>query len=114
MSKEIAVPVTLIITYCIPISKTHTNRHWWLTPVILAVQEAEIRRLKASLGQIVCKTLSRKNPSQKRAGGVAQGVGPEFKSQYQKKKKTLTFYPINMYNHYVSAKKKNTFFKKWR
>jgi hypothetical protein len=27
----------------------------------------------------VCKTLSLKNPSQKRAGGVAQGVGPEFK-----------------------------------
>jgi hypothetical protein len=23
-----------------------------------------------------------KNPSQKRAGGVAQGVGPEFKPQY--------------------------------
>jgi hypothetical protein len=28
-----------------------------------------------------------KNPSQKRAGGVAQGVDPEFKSQYHKKKK---------------------------
>jgi hypothetical protein len=25
-----------------------------------------------------------KNPSQKRAGGMAQGVGPEFKSQYCK------------------------------
>jgi hypothetical protein len=28
-----------------------------------------------------------KNPSQKRAGGVAEGVGPEFKPQYLKKKK---------------------------
>jgi hypothetical protein len=28
--------------------------------------------------------ISKKNPSQKRAGGVAQGVGPEFKPQYQK------------------------------
>jgi hypothetical protein len=28
-----------------------------------------------------------KNPSQKRAGGVAQGVGPEFKLQYCKKRK---------------------------
>jgi hypothetical protein len=29
-----------------------------------------------------------KNPSQKkRAGGVAQGVDPEFKPQYHKKKK---------------------------
>jgi hypothetical protein len=28
-----------------------------------------------------------KNPSQKRAGGMAQGVGPEFKPQYHKRKK---------------------------
>jgi hypothetical protein len=28
------------------------------------------------------KTLSQKHPSQKRAGRVAQGVGPEFKVQY--------------------------------
>jgi hypothetical protein len=28
-----------------------------------------------------------KNPSQKKAGGVAQGLGPEFKAQTQKKKK---------------------------
>jgi hypothetical protein len=27
------------------------------------------------------------NPSQKRTGGVAQSVGPEFKPQYHKKKK---------------------------
>jgi hypothetical protein len=31
--------------------------------------------------------LSQKKPSQKRAVGVVQGVGPEFKSQYCKKKK---------------------------
>jgi hypothetical protein len=29
----------------------------------------------------------KKNPSQKRAGTVAQGIGPEFKLQYCKKKK---------------------------
>jgi hypothetical protein len=64
------------------------SRHWWLTPVILAIQEAEIRRLEARPGKyIVCETLSQKNPSQKRAGGVAQRVVPEFKSQYCKKKK---------------------------
>jgi hypothetical protein len=28
----------------------------------------------------------RKKPSQKRAGGTAQGVGPEFKLQYRKKR----------------------------
>jgi hypothetical protein len=36
-------------------------------------------------GQIVCETLSQKTLSQKRAGGAAQGVGPEFKPQYRKK-----------------------------
>jgi hypothetical protein len=39
-------------------------------------------RFEASPG----KTLSRKNPSQNRAGGVAQGVGPKFKPQYNTKK----------------------------
>jgi hypothetical protein len=36
---------------------------------------------------MVCETLPQKNPSQKRAGGVAYSVGPEFKPQYHKKKK---------------------------
>jgi hypothetical protein len=53
---------------------------WWRTPVILAIEEAEI-------GQIVRETQSQKNPSQKRAGGVVQGKGPEFKLQYNNKKK---------------------------
>jgi hypothetical protein len=35
--------------------------------------------------EIPCKTLS-----QKRAAGVVEGEGPEFKSQYQKKKKRFT------------------------
>jgi hypothetical protein len=30
-------------------------------------------------GQIVCQTLSLKNPAQKSAGGMAQSEGPEFK-----------------------------------
>jgi hypothetical protein len=50
-------------------------------------QENEIRRIvvRSQPGQIVCETLSRKNPSQKQAGGVARSVGPEFKPQYHKK-----------------------------
>jgi hypothetical protein len=57
-------------------------------PVILATQEAEIKRIavQSQPRQIVYKTLSQENTSQKRAGGVAQGVGPEFKSHYQKEK----------------------------
>jgi hypothetical protein len=37
-------------------------RHWWLTPVILAAQEVEIRRTVIInwTGQIVRKTLSQK------------------------------------------------------
>jgi hypothetical protein len=36
------------------------TRHWQLTPVIPAIQEAEIRRLtvQSQLRQIVCETLS--------------------------------------------------------
>jgi hypothetical protein len=39
-----------------------------LTPVILATQEAEIRwiAVQSQLGQIVCETLSRRNPSPKK------------------------------------------------
>jgi hypothetical protein len=44
-------------------------------------------QFKATLGKQFHKTLSQKNPSQKRTGRVAQGVGPEFKPYYSKKKK---------------------------
>jgi hypothetical protein len=56
-------------------------------PVILATQEAEIRNIivRSQPRKIVCKTLSQKTHHKKRAGGVAQGVSPEFKLQYHKK-----------------------------
>jgi hypothetical protein len=67
------------------VKNIHSAGLWWLMSVILATPEAEISRivvwsgLKLVPGQIVHKTLSRKYPSQKRAGGMAEGVGPQFK-----------------------------------
>jgi hypothetical protein len=50
--------------------------HQWLTPIILATQEPEIRRIMvhSQPRQTVCETLSKKNPSQRRASGVVQAV----------------------------------------
>jgi hypothetical protein len=64
-------------------------------PIILATQEAEIRRIKvrSQPGQTVCRTLLKNNSSQKEADGVAQMVeclpsnceAPECKTQKKKK-----------------------------
>jgi hypothetical protein len=35
----------------------------------------------SQLRQKVCETLSQKTPSPKRVGGLAQGLGPQFKFQ---------------------------------
>jgi hypothetical protein len=57
-------------------------------PVILATQEAEIRRIEfqSQPWQIVHETLSQKTLHKNRAGRVAQGEGPEFKPQHHKNK----------------------------
>jgi hypothetical protein len=62
---------------------------------MLATQEAEIRRItvQSQPGQIVCETLknSQKPITKKkkeRTGEVAQGVGPEFKPQKRKERKS--------------------------
>jgi hypothetical protein len=46
---------------------TVTAERWWLTPVILATQEAEIRRItvQSQTRQRVHETLSRKNHHKK-------------------------------------------------
>jgi hypothetical protein len=68
-------------------------------PVVLATQEAEIRNImvRRQPRQIVCKTLSQKIPSQKMAGGVAQGTGCEFKYLKKKKKEFLTCYLVGSF-----------------
>jgi hypothetical protein len=66
--------------------------HRWLIPVILATQGADIRRIMVQNQPQANSSRDpnlKKNLSQKRAGGVAQGVSPEFKCQNcQKKKKS--------------------------
>jgi hypothetical protein len=84
-------------------------------PVISATQEAEMRRIEVQSqpSQIVLETLSQKHPSQKRAGGVAQVVDPEFKSQHpvcvsgrreikNKQKKTAQEEPVSTVPAYIS------------
>jgi uncharacterized HAD superfamily protein len=56
-------------------------------------------QFKATLGKQFHKTLSQKNPSQKRTGRVAQGVGPEFKPYYSKKKKKILLQQTQLNQH---------------
>jgi hypothetical protein len=60
-------------------------------PVILATQDTESGGswFKASLGNSLQEPISKISIT-KKAGGVAQGEGPEFKPQYNIKKKSLT------------------------
>jgi hypothetical protein len=58
-----------------------------MVPVILATQEAEIRRITVQSQPWANSSRDPilKKPFTKKTGGVAQGVGPEFKPQYHKK-----------------------------
>jgi hypothetical protein len=68
------------------IYKFNLSRCGWLMLIILATQEITFR---SQTRQIVCETLSQKTNHENKAGGVAQGEGPEFKPQYQKKKSII-------------------------
>jgi hypothetical protein len=58
-------------------------------PVIPATQEAEIKRImvQSQPEQIVCKTLSRKNPSQKKGWWSDSRCRPGVQASIPKKKK---------------------------
>jgi hypothetical protein len=67
---------------CFPDEKQmnrNSKRLQWLTPIILATQDEEIRRImvQSQPGKIVIL----KNLHKNRTGGVAQGEDPEFKKR---------------------------------
>jgi hypothetical protein len=66
-------------------------------PVIIATQEAEIRMIAVWWAQ-ANNSQDRKRSSQKRAGGMTQAVGPEFKPQYRAKKSKKSG-PMQKYMH---------------
>jgi hypothetical protein len=69
----------------------------WLTPVILATQEAEIRKItiRSQPGQIVLEILSGKPPHRSRAGGVAQGEDPEVQATVPQKINYFFIFPLS-------------------
>jgi hypothetical protein len=78
----------------VPKKKKKKSQAWEYMPVILATQEAEIRRIKvwSQPRENESETLSWENPIPKRADGMAQGAGPKFKPHYWKKKLLLPYY----------------------
>jgi hypothetical protein len=65
--------------------------HQRLTPVILATQEAEVKRIMVQSQPWANSSPDpiSKNPSQKRAERVAEGAGSEFTSQYHQKSQSI-------------------------
>jgi hypothetical protein len=58
------------------------------TSQVRKLRGRKLKFLQITEKDLHLETLYQKHPSQKkRAGGVAQGVGPEFKPQYHQKKK---------------------------
>jgi hypothetical protein len=76
-------------------------------PIILATQEAEIRRIgvQSQPGKQFISPYLGKTHHKNRVGGADQGVGPEFKPQYRKQTKTKKTQPVH-HRKILSQKKK--------
>jgi hypothetical protein len=74
-----------LIAVCFSFKNLNPASHRWLTPVIPGTQEAEIRKVSVwgQPKQLLWETLYQKKPfTKKKAGRMAQALGPEFKPQY--------------------------------
>jgi hypothetical protein len=62
---------------------------WWHMPIILATEEAEIRRItiQSQFSKKFMRANLKKTHHKKMAGGVPQGIGSEFKLQCGTKNK---------------------------
>jgi hypothetical protein len=81
---EIAIQIS---SYLKAEKKTVRESSWVLMPVILATQEAEIRKITVrSQPKKIVRLCLEKLLHKNRAGRVAQGKGPEFKPLYHKEK----------------------------
>jgi hypothetical protein len=72
--------VFLCVCVCFLIIKVHVPGAG--NPSYSGGRDQEDPGSKPAWANSSARTYLEKNPSQKRAGGVAQGVGPEFKPQY--------------------------------
>jgi hypothetical protein len=106
-----------------PVSKSQgQDRRWWLTPLILATQEAEIRRIavQSQPGQIVLETLFWKKTQQKKDWcGDSNGIvavwqvwGPDFKPQYCQNKQAKKLAHVVMCEYFTPFYCQIMFFRK--
>jgi hypothetical protein len=72
-------------------AECHENFVFTCNPSYSGGRDQEDHDSKAAQTNSSRDPISKKTQHKKRAGGLAQGEGPEFKSQLKKKKKDLVF-----------------------
>jgi hypothetical protein len=73
------------LEYCAVVKRNKAS--WVLVAHACNPSHSGGSQFEASLDKQFMRPYLKDKPSHKRAGGVAQDIGPEFKPQYHKKKK---------------------------